>query len=132
MNRGRPEVLIVDDEALIRELLATEFEKRGISTETASNAMEALEKIKTNNFSLVISDLRMPGGNGELLLKPPSKEDSNPPVILMTSIVDDTRATLISRGALAVIQKPLRIKDLVEEILPYYSSNNSQSPQIQV
>ena len=62
-------LLIVDDEPDLREMLEFEFEMSGASVETAMNGRDALEKFKHQAFDLIISDIRMPGGDGVELIK---------------------------------------------------------------
>lgn len=127
MNRRRPEFLIVDDEEIMRRFLVRELESRGFHSETASNAVEALEKIQNQKFALIVSDLRMPGGNGSMILEAGFAIANFPPIIFMSSCLDSHAETLLARGALAVIEKPTRIKELADQILRYFFPKNSQA-----
>lgn len=132
MLRRSFEFLIVDDEEIMRRFLAREFEGRGFSSDTASNAPEAIEKIKIQKFALIISDLSMPGGDGDMLLNPSPAVIEMPPLILMSSVLDSRVELFLSRGALAVIEKPLRIKELADEILRKFEPINSQVSRFHV
>ena len=61
-------LLIVDDEADIRDLLRVEFEMEGMRVLQAANGREALRTIEREPVDLILSDLRMPGGSGLLML----------------------------------------------------------------
>ena len=65
----KPQILIVDDESSFRELYKVTLEESGFSTVSASNAEEALAALESNEISLVVSDVRMPGASGLDLLK---------------------------------------------------------------
>lgn len=65
---SRP-ILLIDDDELVLESLAKLLESRGYRVEKARNGFEALEKAQSQEFSLVISDIRMPGMDGIELLK---------------------------------------------------------------
>ena len=61
------QILVVDDEETIVELLKAVLETSGHAVETAGNGREALEKIRTRDYDLVISDLKMPDMGGQKL-----------------------------------------------------------------
>ena len=62
-------ILVVDDEPDLRELLADEFEYAGHKPFLASNGKEAYDLCTNEEFDAVISDVRMPGGDGIELLE---------------------------------------------------------------
>lgn len=66
---NRCKILVVDDEEVIRELLIRTLESKGFNVETVENGLIALEKIKTNVFDVLITDLKMPKINGIDVLK---------------------------------------------------------------
>ncbi len=63
------DVLVVDDEAVIREGLRRILEKEGFHVETSASGQIALERMQEENFSLVITDLKMPGMSGMEVLR---------------------------------------------------------------
>ncbi|MCX5685381.1 MAG: response regulator, partial [Planctomycetota bacterium] len=67
--------LIVDDDALTREMLEHTLTQEGFEVETACNGQEALEKIREGPCRLVISDWEMPGMTGEELCRAIREED---------------------------------------------------------
>jgi signal transduction histidine kinase len=58
------QVLIVDDEPMIRQVLSRMIEDKGYKTETADNAGKAIEMIQNHYFDVILADVRMPGMNG--------------------------------------------------------------------
>src|SRR5882672_1914083 len=61
---ARSSVLVIDDEAALREWLLRGLPTRGYKTATAADGSEALEKIKHQRFDLIVCDIRMPGQGG--------------------------------------------------------------------
>jgi DNA-binding response OmpR family regulator len=63
MNKG-PRILVVDDDKTVLDFLRSVLEMEGFSVSIASNGMEALEKIRRENFKAVILDILLPDING--------------------------------------------------------------------
>jgi len=102
-------VLIVDDEASVRRVMAAVLGQMGLACETAGNGEEALGVLERQPVDAVISDLQMPGMSGMELL---SKVKKNYPavVFLMVTGVDDIRVGVqaMQQGADDYIVKPLQ------------------------
>ena len=69
MNLPRPHVLIVEDDAMIRELIVTRLELAGYKTSTASDGFQALRNLTEINATAMILDLNMPRFDGFEMLK---------------------------------------------------------------
>jgi CheY-like chemotaxis protein len=134
-------ILIADDEVAVREVLAVELTDEGATTFQATNAFEALTILKANPIDLVISDIRMQGGDGIALLEKIRKTDvCHPPLIFLTGFSDLTVQEAYRKGAEAVVAKPFTlemIKDRVSHFLipqkdryGTKSVNNNYLPQI--
>jgi CheY-like chemotaxis protein len=107
-------VLVVDDEELLRESLAMTFEARGFKTLTARNGKEALEIATKQKVDLIVSDMRMPEGDGVWLLdKLRALHHSKPPVILATGFADITLEDAYAKGAEVILPKPFSINQLM-------------------
>ncbi len=78
-------ILLVDDEEHIRLLFKEELEEEGYSIELASNGFEALDKLKTARFDLVVLDIKMPGMDGIQTLNEIKKLDKDQRVILCSA-----------------------------------------------
>jgi response regulator RpfG family c-di-GMP phosphodiesterase len=103
-------VLIVDDEASVRKVMAVVLAQLGLPCETADSAEEALRILETHPIDAVISDLQMPGMSGmELLAK--VKQIYPHVVFLMVTGVDDIRIGIqaMREGADDYIVKPLQV-----------------------
>jgi putative nucleotidyltransferase with HDIG domain len=100
-------ILIVDDEAEIRSLLTRGLADSSFECIQSSNAFDALNKIKSNQFSLVMSDVCMPGMSGIELLRFIKKHDPDMSVIMITGVLDLTMAVdSLRMGACDYITKP--------------------------
>lgn len=64
----RPKILYIDDEHDLLNLASSFFEEENLPIDTCSTFSEALDKIRTNDYDLVISDARLPSGSGKELL----------------------------------------------------------------
>jgi two-component system NtrC family response regulator len=116
-------LLIVDDDRLVLDSLSQVAAKMGHESETADTVAEALGKIRSGAFDVVLCDVRMPDGSGFDLF--PEIRAANPPpeVIIITGFGDVDGAELaIKKGAWDYIQKPLSFKDVtlcVDRVLQY-------------
>ena len=106
-------VLVVDDEPGMRIALTASFQREGWRVETASGAFEALRKFQTTPFPLVITDVRMPDGDGLQLLR--SVRSANPAtaVIVLTAFGSVPEAVqAIQGGACDYLTKPISFEQL--------------------
>ena len=109
-HSATPRVLIVDDEASVRKVMAAVLTQVGVSCETAASAEEALRVLETCEMDAVISDLQMPGMSGmDLLAK--VRQSYPQTVFLMVTGVDDTRVGIqaMRQGADDYIVKPQQV-----------------------
>jgi phosphate regulon transcriptional regulator PhoB len=119
MMADTPRILAVDDEPDIVDLVTYNLRKEGFIVLSASDAEEALEKIRAENFSLIILDLMLPGMQGmELcrILKKDPKTD-NLPIIMLTAKVEEVDRVLgLESGADDYITKPFSPRELVARV----------------
>jgi DNA-binding NtrC family response regulator len=106
-------MLIVDDEADICETLQDSLKLEGYQVLTSSGGNEALALFKKNKIRLVLSDIRMPAGNGVDLLKNIKAIDSEVGVFLMSGYAETTREMVLEMGAVEMIYKPFDLDDLI-------------------
>ena len=114
-NLEGKKLLIVDDEPDLREMLEFEFEMSGASVDTAMNGREALEKLKSDEFHLVISDIRMPGGDGVELIKNINHENIRVPLIFISGFADIQVDEAYELGACGYFPKPFVLNDIVRK-----------------
>lgn len=114
--KGRT-VLVVDDEPDLREMLISELETIPTKTLEAKNGREAINIVKTENIDLVISDIRMPGGNGIEFLDATKKLNLKRPVFLfITAFSDITREEFFAHGAEGLQSKPFDLPSMLEAL----------------
>jgi len=107
------EVLIVDDEAAMREALEANFRRRGWRVHSAAGVGEALSTFRQEPTRLVITDMRMPDGDGLQVMEGVRKCMPETPVILLTaygSVPDAVEA--MRGGACDYLQKPVSFDEL--------------------
>ena len=106
-------LLIVDDEASIRDMLAFFFHKRGFEVQTASNFTEGQAAALRSTPDLVLSDIKMPDGNGLDLLRRIKAESPKTPVIMITAHTSTPDAIeAMKAGAVDYIAKPFNVEEL--------------------
>ncbi len=110
-------ILVVDDEPLVRHLLAEYLQGEGFACETASTGREALDKLNAESFSLVIADIRMPELNGLQLLENLTVKHPEVAAIMITAVVDiDTAIYSMKQGAYDYITKPFNLEQVVDSV----------------
>jgi two-component system response regulator PilR (NtrC family) len=106
-------LLIVDDESSIRDMLAIFFHKRGFEVVTASSFTEGTAGAVRSNPDLILSDIKMPDGNGLDLLRKVKAESPKTPVIMITAHTSTSDAIeAMKAGAVDYIAKPFNIEEL--------------------
>jgi len=110
----RQPILVVDDEAIIRETLEEALSQGGYLVDTAENARDALAKLDQRRYSVVLTDMHMPGGpSGLELLSEIRLRDDTIMVIIITGFASlETSISALKRGAYDFIQKPFKIRDI--------------------
>jgi two-component system response regulator (stage 0 sporulation protein F) len=78
-------ILLVDDEEHIRLLFKEELEEEGYLIDLASNGFEAIDKVRSERFDLVVLDIKMPGMDGIQALSEIKKLNKDQPVILCSA-----------------------------------------------
>ena len=113
-------LLIVDDEADVREFAANLFRKRKIDVDTAANGKEALEKIEKAKPELILLDIKMEGMDGIEILERVKQIDQNIKVIMVTGKKGDEDEAFTrckNSGALDYIHKPLVLDELERVVM---------------
>ncbi len=110
-------ILIVDDEAKIREMIAKYAKHEGFETDQASDGMEAVEKCETKKYDLVVMDIMMPNLDGFSAVKEIRRSQPNLPFIMLSALGEEyDRVHGFDVGADDYVVKPFSSKELMMRI----------------
>jgi DNA-binding NtrC family response regulator len=110
-------ILIVDDEESVRESLYSWFIEDGYRVESAENAKKALMILESEQFDIILADIKMPGMDGLEMLKRIKAHKQDSIVIIMTAFATvDTAVKALKDGAFDYITKPFDPDDLTHLI----------------
>jgi len=118
-------ILVLDDEEMIRDLLQETFQKKGFKVETAMTGKEGLEKLGSDQYDLLVTDLRLPDVSGMKILTTAKKKDTDLGIIMITaygSIKNAVKA--MKQGAFDYITKPFNLDEMelvVDKFFKYRS-----------
>lgn len=131
MSENTPHVLIVDDDPGIRMALNANFLRQGWTSETASGVREAIRLVDRKSYDLVISDVRMPDGDGLEVLETVRACAPHSAVILLTANGTVSQAVESMRmGAFDYLTKPVsfdQLRAMAERVL---KSAKEQQPAV--
>jgi DNA-binding NtrC family response regulator len=110
-------VLVVDDEAIVRESIRDWLKYSGFEVEIAENGEEALSKMEKQGFNVLVLDIRLPGESGmNILVRARAIQPEIKSIILTAYPSEDTIAEAKKLGALDYLIKPL-VPDELERII---------------
>ncbi|HAK88707.1 MAG TPA: hypothetical protein DHV16_01295 [Nitrospiraceae bacterium] len=114
MECFRYNVLIVDDEEIIKSLLVPLLSSKGHICETASNGKEAFDKYRNGQFDAVITDIVMPEMDGLSLTEKIRSQNRDMPIMIMTGFTDTySAAKAVDAGASEFISKPFSVDEFL-------------------
>ena len=126
-------VLIVDDEAVIRESLQTLLEFEGYTVEVAGDGTEGLARIAEQPFDLVLLDFAMPDRNGIEVLREIRERDAELPVIMITAYgTVENAVNAMQAGATNFIQKPWDNEKLLADVRGAVARRRAEEEVIQL
>src|SRR5260221_13260261 len=115
--RKAPRLLIVDDDASQRSLLHSFLTSQGFDATPVTSGEEALQVLRSGEFSMMISDVRMPGISGLETMRTARKEHATLPILLVTAYADIREAVGAMRdGALNYLSKPIDLDELLASV----------------
>jgi len=113
-HQGEGKVLVVDDDARVREVLRDVVIDQGYQVVDIENGERAIEEMEKQHFDLVFLDLVLPGLSGVDVLDKLKAKDEKATVAIITGYGDDAIALeAMSMGPLLLIRKPFRVEDVV-------------------
>lgn len=112
--KTRGTILLVDDEAYVRDSLAAILERRGFTVRSASSAAEALKSQSIEGADAVVTDLRMPGEDGLFLVKRLAEMEPSLPIIVLTGHgTVQSAVECMKAGAFEYVMKPVEPEELI-------------------
>ena len=107
-------ILVVDDEKVMRSFISDALTDAGYKVEVASNGEEALSKIKHSPFEILLTDLMMPGMDGIEVIQKVKEVNSNVCAIVITGYPSiETAVEAMRKGAYDYIAKPFKLDELM-------------------
>jgi excisionase family DNA binding protein len=110
----RPRVLVVDDEASIRDLLEKTLTMADYVVDTAPDGRSAIERMRMYPYDLLITDLRMPGMDGLSVIREARRFKADLPVIIVTGFSTEASAIeALNLGVASYLTKPFRVPQVL-------------------
>src|SRR5579871_4862215 len=126
-------VLIIDDEAAIRESLQTLLEMEGFDVDTADTGEDGLTQVAERPFDLVLLDLALPGRDGMEILSEIRTHDSRLPVIMITAFgTVENAVRAMQSGATNFVQKPWDNEKLLADVRTAVGWRRAEEENIQL
>jgi DNA-binding NtrC family response regulator len=108
-----PAILIVEDEAKMRRLLELNLGEDGFTTFSAGDAETGLKLLRENSIDLVLTDLKLPGMNGQEFLQAAKRQNAALPVVVMTAFGSvETAVEAMKAGASDYVLKPFSLTEM--------------------
>jgi excisionase family DNA binding protein len=106
----RPRILIVDDEQAVRELVAKTLTMADYDVDTAADGPSAIDRLKSTDYDLLITDLKMPGMDGLSVIREARQKSAELPIIIITGYSTEASAIeAINLGVCGYLTKPFRL-----------------------
>jgi excisionase family DNA binding protein len=110
----RQRVLVVDDEASIRDLLSKTLALAEYDVDTAPDGTAALDRLRSVDYDLLIADLKMPGMDGLTLIRQAKRMKADLPVIIITGFSTESSAIeAVNLGVAGYLTKPFRVPQVL-------------------
>ncbi len=111
---ARPRILVVDDEASIRDLLAKTLALAEYDVDVAPDGRSALERMRLSSYDLLIADLKMPGMDGLAVIREAKRYKADLPVIIITGFSTESSAIeAVNLGVAGYLTKPFRVPQVL-------------------
>ncbi len=120
-------VLIAEDEVLLRGILKDEFQYFGANVLEAPNGRVAFELFSKSQVDVVISDVRMPGGDGIELIEKIRAKGKMPIFFFSTAFADISDESAAKMGAAGLFAKPYDLKTLMDAVANVIAARRKSS-----
>src|SRR2546427_7443910 len=113
-NATRPRILVVDDEASIRDLLAKTLALAEYDVDVAPDGRSALDRMRLYPYDLLIADLKMPGMDGLAVIREAKRYKADLPVIIITGFSTESSAIeAVNLGVARYLTQPFRVPQVL-------------------
>ena len=109
-------ILLIDDDQAIREILTDYLRELGYKILTAADGLEGMDKIRLQNFDLLLVDIRIPYVSGLGLLQIARDINQDIPIVCMTGYGDSPERIAAEEEAKYILSKPFDLKELAKAI----------------
>jgi excisionase family DNA binding protein len=114
VRNTRQRVLVVDDEASIRDLLSKTLALAEYDVDTAPDGTTALDRMRAFSYDLLIADLKMPGMDGLTLIRQAKRIKADLPIIIITGFSTESSAIeAVNLGVAGYLTKPFRVPQVL-------------------
>jgi DNA-binding NtrC family response regulator len=110
------QILVAEDDALIRDLIQTLLSREGYKIDEAENGLQAVAWMNVKAYDLILSDIQMPHIDGMRVLEEAQRLHPTTRVILMSAGIEVDQDQLLAQGAFDFIQKPFTLESFIERI----------------
>ena len=114
-------ILLVEDDLMLQEVLKGTLEDFGCKVTCSDNGLQAVDMLKSNNYDVIISDIKMPKMDGISLLETLKKLDIDIPAVMMTGYSEYKDDQISNKGGVVLLEKPFT-KDKLKELFDDYLS----------
>jgi excisionase family DNA binding protein len=111
---SRPRILVVDDEASIRDLLSKTLALAEYDVDVSPDGRSALERMRLYPYDLLIADLKMPGMDGLAVIREAKRYKADLPIIIITGFSTESSAIeAVNLGVTGYLTKPFRVPQVL-------------------
>ena len=126
-----PRILVVDDEAHLRELLEITLIKMGLDVDSAETLAVARARLRQHNYALVLTDMRLPDGSGMELVQEVCSLYKNTPIAVITAFGSADNAVIaLKAGAFDYVSKPVALDQLRKLVRSALQMNEMQPEKV--
>ncbi|MFH2004964.1 MAG: HD domain-containing phosphohydrolase [bacterium] len=113
-NEDAPQILIVDDEKVIRDILSDFLTMEGFLVRSVEDGVQAMKELQRRNYNLIITDLKMPNMGGLELLEEIRRRKLDLLTVIMTGFgTVETAIAAMKKGAYDYILKPFKVEEVI-------------------
>lgn len=114
---ARPRILVVDDEASIRDLLAKTLAMSDYDVDVAADGRAAVDRMRLNNYDLLVTDVRMPGMDGLTVIREARRYKADLPVVVITGFsTEATAIDALNLGVAGYLTKPFQRRQVLSKV----------------